>query len=64
MGSQLDILAGSGIILTPDTNQKSVTIATDGSIPSTTDPLAVNKGGTGRTDLADQIAGLACCYYS
>lgn len=39
--------------------KKSVTISTTDPVPSTSAPLPVNRGGTGRTDLANQINGLA-----
>ena len=59
MANQLTFRSGSGINLTANTTESSITIATEGTLPSTTAPLAVDMGGLGRTDMANQIATAA-----
>ena len=59
MANQIEFKAGSGISLSANAADKSITIATTDPAPSTSTPLALNRGGTGVTDLtANQIAGI------
>ena len=59
MANQLTFRSGSGINLTANTTDKSITIATEGTVPSASTPLTPAMGGLGRTDMGNQIDGLA-----
>lgn len=50
---------GTGINVAADNTNNIVTVSTNGTIPSPSAPLAPNMGGLGRTDMANQIDGLA-----
>ncbi len=59
MSNIIEFIAGTGVTLTANVPNRSITIATNAPVPTTTAPLAPNSGGLGRTDItAEQIAAL------